>query len=297
MAYEIIESNPQIEINPVNNSVNRYEFHFKNKADGVVDTENKIVLGQVAFTGYGEIDFRVDGAANATNVAHATTISDNIVDTFVVGGGEGLGTLNIANAIVSSIEVPTKDLTVNIAFPNAVKDNPIAYQDMKVVISGDDLAPVTIKLGEDAEKTAIVADNRVDAAYEADFVNGGYVVKVTDALTVNTSYDITVSGAGYRTARYTVRMTDNKTVNFWNNVKDADAAVEEGKAYAKLNYLAGDIVKDNKINTYDLSAVVSYFGETDLSATNNKTYAKYDLNRDGFIDSKDVAIVLVSWGN
>ncbi|MBQ4087094.1 MAG: hypothetical protein IJC78_02465, partial [Clostridia bacterium] len=48
---------------------------------------------------------------------------------------------------------------------------------------------------------------------------------------------------------------------------------------------------------YDLSAVVSYFGETGLSATNNKDYAKYDLNRDGFIDSKDVAIVLVSWGN
>ena len=26
-------------------------------------------------------------------------------------------------------------------------------------------------------------------------------------------------------------------------------------------------------------------------------YAKYDLNRDGIIDSKDVAYVLVSWNN
>ena len=56
--------------------------------------------------------------------------------------------------------------------------------------------------------------------------------------------------------------------------------------------MAGDIVKDSKINTYDLSAVVSYFGETDLVGNNN-AYAKYDLNRDGFIDSKDVAMVLV----
>ena len=91
-------------------------------------------------------------------------------------------------------------------------------------------------------------------------------------------------------------MTEDKMLNFWNNVKDADAVVE-GKFMQKKNFLAGDIVKDNKINTYDLSAVVSYFGEEGLSETNNKGYAKYDLNRDGLIDSKDVAIVLVSWGN
>ena len=58
---------------------------------------------------------------------------------------------------------------------------------------------------------------------------------------------------------------------------------------------AGDIVKDGQINIYDLSAVVSYFG-TDNLVENHKEYAKYDLNRDGVIDSKDVAYVLVSWG-
>jgi len=301
MDYEIVETNDEIEINNVNNLKDRYEFHFKNK-NNVADTATEITIGQVRFTGYGPFLFLVDDAD--TNAVHATTLKDNIVASYAVNSlivnseSENLDGDDVFGTVDTTIEVPTKDLTVNIAFPNAVENKEIAYQDMKVVVSGDDLAPVTVDLGSDAGQTDILGvNNRPDAMFTVSFRDGGYVVNFLDALTVNTSYDITVSGAGYRTARYTVRMTDNKTVNFWNNVKDADAAVEEGKAYAKLNYLAGDIVKDNKINTYDLSAVVSYFGETDLSATNNKTYAKYDLNRDGFIDSKDVAIVLVSWGN
>ena len=95
----------------------------------------------------------------------------------------------------------------------------------------------------------------------------------------------------------TVTMTGNKVLNFWNNVKDNAVNVEEGKDTSAKNvtFLAGDIVKDNTINIYDLSAVVSYFGtQTVTSAASD--YAKYDLNRDGKIDSKDVAYVLVSWG-
>ena len=116
-----------------------------------------------------------------------------------------------------------------------------------------------------------------------------------DTLTLNNAYTVEVSGEGYRTARYTVTMTDDKQLNFWNNVMDEAQVVEVGKdsSIAKVTFLAGDIVKDNNINIYDLSAVVSYFGS--VSTTENG-YAKYDLNRDGVIDSKDVAYVLVSWG-
>ena len=93
-------------------------------------------------------------------------------------------------------------------------------------------------------------------------------------------------------------MTENKTLNFWNNVKDienAKAIEDKGTVKVTKNFLAGDIVKDNNINIYDLSAVVSYFNTTnDTSAYSD--YAKYDLNRDGVINSKDVAYVLVSWG-
>ena len=94
-------------------------------------------------------------------------------------------------------------------------------------------------------------------------------------------------------------MTEDKILNFWNNVKDATnaIAIEAGKDTTTKNFLAGDIVKDNNINIYDLSAVVSYFGKGNLaSAEETYSYAKYDLNRDGVIDSKDVAYVLVSWG-
>ncbi|MBQ4087354.1 MAG: hypothetical protein IJC78_03820 [Clostridia bacterium] len=297
--YEIVESNDEVEINMVNNDVNRYEFHYEDK-DADVDTHigKDIIIGEVVISGYGEFVFGANIGAT-TNAAHATTKVDNIVTDFVPNGKieDGNGEFVIdKNDIKEAIEVPTRDLTINIDFPNSVKNNPKAYQDMTVVVSGDDLADVVIDLGDDNNGAAITADNRPDAKYTVEFVNGKYVVTVIDALTVHTSYDITVSGAGYRTARYTVRMTFDKVVNFWNNVKDADADVEVGEMQAKKNFLAGDIVKDNKINTYDLSAVVSYFGETGLSATNNKAYAKYDLNRDGFIDSKDVAIVLVSWG-
>ena len=92
-------------------------------------------------------------------------------------------------------------------------------------------------------------------------------------------------------------MTDAKTLNFWTNVKDIAEEVEVGEATSEKNvtFLAGDIVKDNIINVYDLSAVVSYFGTVGLSASNNGEYVMYDLNRDGKIDSRDVAYVLVSW--
>mgnify|MGYP002538103148 CR=1 FL=1 len=64
---------------------------------------------------------------------------------------------------------------------------------------------------------------------------------------------------------------------------------------ATTNFLAGDIVKDNSINIYDLSAVVAYFG-TEMATSEYNKYAKYDLNRDGNIDITDVAYVLHNFG-
>ncbi len=159
---------------------------------------------------------------------------------------------------------------------------------MKITISGGDLADsLSYNLGSNASEN--VAWNNMDVAT--------YTLTVADKLTKNVAYTVKVEGAGYRTARYTVNMTGAKTLNFWNNVKDSTAYVEEGMGTAKkVTFLAGDIVKDNQINIYDLSAVVSYFG-TDNLVEAHPEYAKYDLNRDGKIDSKDIAYVLVSWGN
>ncbi len=283
--FEIIASEADVAINPVDNSKVRYEFHYKGKTNVTTDTDTTITIGQVKFTGYGKFDFAValedaEGNKITTNVAHATKLIDNIVDTFVPGGvledGTDVGNFDITDDTITGVEitVPVRELTIDIAFPNAVENNVAAYQDMTVAIVGGTVNE-TIALGTDGE------------AYN-----------FTRALPYNTAYTVTVSGAGYRTARYTVTMAEDKTLKFWNNVRDEAQFVEVGKDSSKVNvtFLAGDIVKDNMINIYDLSAVVSYFGTTnDRTAYND--YAKYDLNRDGVIDSKDVAYVLVSWGN
>ena len=301
VAYEIIASNSEVAVNPVDNSKVRYEFHYNGKDGVITDSANKITIGQVKFTGYGEFSFAVDTNAT-TNTAHATTVADNIVDTFIPNGDAATvanGELVIDDTTITDvvIAVPDRNLTITVDFPNAIVDNVIAYQDMKVVISGGDLdEDITIDLGTDAVATDLDIFGKADAAFVAAMDNGSYVINVTDALTVNNAYTVTVSGAGYRTARYTVTMTTDKTLRFWNNVMDENQVVELGKdsSIAKVTFLAGDIVKDNNINIYDLSAVVSYFGS--VSTTENG-YAKYDLNRDGVIDSKDVAYVLVSWNN
>ncbi len=184
------------------------------------------------------------------------------------------------------LEVPTQTLTIEIKFNNGITGNDINYQDMKVTISGGDItadnaADHEFDLGDQTEGAVIWSD--ADQTYT-----------ITDTLTKDVLYSVKVKGAGYRTTSHTFTMTDDKTLHFWNNVKDPEnaMAIEEGKAEVTNNFLAGDIVDDKIINIYDLSAVVSYFG-SEANVENN--YAKYDLNRDGVIDSKDVAYVLVSW--
>ena len=304
MAYEILATNDEVVINPVTEG--RYEFHYDGKDDDVdTDKANEIKIGSVKFTGYGVFTFEVNADADETNAAHATKMVDNLVDTFVQNGStKGFGDLLVntdidndnKGTISDEIKVPTRALTVNVDFPNAVLKKAAAYQAMKVTVSGGDLAEaIVVNLGNEGFETAITTEFEKNEAKYAVELTDGYKVTFANVLTVNTTYNITVEGAGYRTSRYSVTMTKDKTVNFWNNVKDNDTVVEEGKYSEKKNFLAGDIVADNNINIYDLSAVVSYFATTnDTSAYSD--YAKYDLNRDGKIDSKDVAYVLVSWG-
>ncbi|MBQ4282478.1 MAG: hypothetical protein IJB96_00945 [Lachnospira sp.] len=267
-------------------NTNRYMFNYNGVGNNYEGTAAEITVGTIKVVGYGKFTIATDTAD--TNIVNATTVNDNLVDSYTVAGATDndatTGALDITGNVDTEIAVPVRTLTINIDFPNAVVDNAIAYQDMKVEITGtiDGVnKTVVYNLGED----------------EVAMTNGDYVV-VEDALVLNNAYTVTVSGAGYRTARYTVTMTDDKQLNFWNNVMDEAQVVELGKdsSVAKVTFLAGDIVKDNNINIYDLSAVVSYFG-TETNTAAYDAYAKYDLNRDGVIDSKDVAYVLVSWNN
>ena len=260
---------------------NRYTFSFDG-TNAHSATGDEIVIGKVKFNGYCTgAKFEISDAT--TNLVNTTKAVDSIVEYYVKDGdGINTGILDTTASIDNiNLTQETANLTVNVSFPNAVVNQAAAYQDMKVTVSGNGANEV-VKLGEGVDGVT--------------FANDTYTVEFTDKLVKGNTYTVTVEGAGYRTARYTVSMTGAKTLNFWNNVKTAPAYVEENVGNpTNTNFLAGDIVKDGQINIYDLSAVVSYFG-TDNLVSEHPTYAKYDLNRDGVIDSKDVAYVLVSWG-
>ena len=284
IAYEIIASNDEVEINPVYNPADgsviegRYEFHYAGKDNVKTDTDTLITIGKVKFTGYGEFTFAVD-KDSMTNAAHTTTLQDNIVETYFPAGDitKGEGKLDIDGAKFNeNIAIAKRNLVINVAFPNAIEANSKDYQDMTITVTGPEGYKTVIDLadGNDGENLQTAANG--DVYYSTDDANTAAVEGLD--LTLNTPYTVTVEGAGYRTVKYTVNMTEDKTLNFWNNVKDNAKAVEVSESgiekYAqKVTFLAGDIVKDNDINVYDLSAVVSYFGEIDLDENNKPEYA------------------------
>jgi len=285
-AYEI---EPAAYVNMVENTADgTYEFNM----DGMTysdATGKEIKLATVTVTGDGTFEF----VAESANI-HATKSTDNIVTDFDSTATGDNGKVDITAKATGTLATKKYALNVNIAFNNAVSNKAANYQDMTVTISGGDLTDnLVYKLGYD-----FVDDDNAALTYDAE--NSSYALKISNKLSENVAYTVKVEGAGYRTTRYTVNMTGAKTLNFWNNVKDTAINVEEGvttdTTKKNVTFLAGDIVKDNQINIYDLSAVVSYFG-TDNLVDNHPEYAKYDLNRDGKIDSKDIAYVLVSWGN
>ena len=283
ITYEIKAADKLTTLQP---DADKYVFYFDGKdAVNNADSGAEITIGTVAFDGFGAFTF---GATEGK--ATATTTADNLVTEFVTTAETGKGTLKIAdeaNKIITEIKVPKQKLAINVLMKQVVAANAADYQDMTVAISGGDLAGkvLTYKLGNDDadidETTKTVAQT-----------NGSY--KIETELTQNRLYTVTVSGAGYRTARYTVTMTEDKTMNVWNNVMSKEIVVVDDTKAIK-NFLAGDIIKDGIINIYDLSAVVAYFG-TDNLVSDHPSYAKYDLNRDGVIDMIDISIVLASWG-
>lgn len=308
----------------------RYEFNMDgihyDRANG-----NAVKLGTVTFLGYGVIDFIVKTAD--TNIVNTTKLNDSIVEHYTPSGALGL-TINNTGAGTTTASPTAKiddltlspasqALTVNVMFPNNAANNVQAYQDMTMTISGGDLyEDIVIKLGTDASFTGkdYLKHDLTDSTYytaapiTVDYNNAGsygatptacnqYAISIPALLHNGIRYTVTVEGAGYRTMRYSLNMNGDKSVTFWNNVMDADTVIERNilpasdvtSTAVQVTYLAGDIVKDAQINIYDLSAVVSYFGTVNTTSAVSD-YAKYDLNRDGYIDSIDVAYVLVSWG-
>ena len=283
--YEITPA-ANINANVVKEDGASREYHFEmNGSVASSATGSEITLGTITFNGFGTVKLSVDNeytSEHSVNIVNTAKASDNIVDNYTVTAETLVVNNDVENGTIDTIINPeTANLTVNVSFPNAIEDNAVDYQNMKVTVSGNGVNE-EVKLGN-----GVKFDNATKT----------YTVNIENELVKNNTYTVTVSGAGYRTARYTVSMTGDKELNFWNNVKTAPMVIEKDSTGTGVNtnFLAGDIVKDGQINIYDLSAVVSYFG-TDNLVSEHPTYAKYDLNRDGVIDSMDVAYVLVSWG-
>jgi len=188
------------------------------------------------------------------------------------------------------IGVPTKKLTVKIDL-NAFRtlSQAAAYQAMTLKVEGEDIDTKIINLGSDNAETP--------------FAGNIYTVELD--LPENGIYKVELSAPGYRKADYEISMEYDKVLTFWNNSKTSEKAMEEyfatptekrADGKVKANFLAGDIVDDNIVNEYDLSAVVSYFGEKASDLTSAFRYITYDINRDGKVDSKDVAIVVANTG-
>lgn len=282
ISYEV---EPAANINLVKNGSDRYEFNA-NGINAYRFTGDNIVIGKVVFGGYCDgAKFAVkdlSATTDNTNVVYTTKTANSIVDEYLAGDK-----LDIVSAQINNIKIveETKDLTVNVTFPNSIENQKADYQKMTVtIVSSDDSYEFNLGGAADTDAKVIKPD-----------ANGNY--KIVQPVVKNRSYTVTVSGDGYRTARYTVNMNDKKVVNFWNNVKDTPDFVENGMDASKeqVTFLAGELVKDGKINIYDLSAVVSYFGTNNL-VEDHPDYARYDLDRNGKIDSRDIAFVLVSWG-
>ena len=189
----------------------------------------------------------------------------------VVNGGSDTTEIDVTNDTATAafdIAVPSRTLDVEVYLAHGVKNQKAPYQAMKVAVTKGGKLVEEISLGKD--------DVEFDASTNT--------YKVSFDLQLNSAYVVTVSGAGYRTASKNVSMSSDKTVKFWNNVV-AD----------ETNFLAGDIVGDDIIDIYDMSAVVSYFDQRN-NVLAESDYAQYDLNRDGIINSKDVMIVVDGWG-
>ena len=232
MTYEIKAADKLTTLQP---DADKYVFYFDGKdAVNNADSGAEITIGTVTFDGYGAFTFKA-----AEGKVTATTTADNLVTEFVVNGGTGKGTLVINgedNKINTTITVPTQNLTINVLMNHPVQANVAEYQDMTVAISGGDLAGkvLTYKLGD---TDGVDADGNTTVAQ----TNGSY--KIEKELTQNRIYTVTVSGAGYRTARYTVTMTADKTMNVWNNVMSNEITVVDDTKATK-NFLAGDIIRD-----------------------------------------------------
>lgn len=210
-------------------------------------------------------------------------------------------------------------ITINVMFPNRIAKI-VQFNDMAVTVdslydgSEEDRYHQVIKLPPNDDSSGSSEDdinitpaefnyNEQSISHEEGVAGNanGYSITMTLPNVKDREYAFGITGQGYRSYAVSTTVEEGTVINIWNNVMANKMPVvtkADGTGDAKeenITFLAGDIVGSKKIDLYDLSAVISYFG-TDINDANKDRYLRYDLNRDGTIDSRDIAMVLVSWG-
>lgn len=242
-----------------------------------------------------------------------------VIAKLIYKGGYGKGTIkaeNIKMTVEKSDDVftpiaaetfefkydipePAADLKVNVNLGRHYTkvDNAKAYQNMKLRVYSARLGFIDFDLGTDAvdynEKNGTL-DTEGKVTVNAD----SYTLTLTN-LPAFDKYTVFVSGDGYRDAKVQFDLNETATVDFWSNANDSEIAqvTKDGSGIVKTarkNFLAGDIIMNGAIDLYDLSAVSSYYGKSNLTA-GDKDYIQYDLNRDGRVDLDDISILLAGW--
>ncbi|MCD8181315.1 MAG: hypothetical protein LUF26_07555 [Firmicutes bacterium] len=299
------------------------------------DQEEKIYIATVTFTGIGSFTFSIDENYTDTKVNTAVyNVNDNnIVKTYTLSDGSAttdvLSKDDTYGTISDTLTLDTAYLDIYVYFPNKAEFQSYDYEKMMITIESSALNdPITVELGDYTNASGVAKKGKVDygsndelfgfysstiSEIEPSTTNDYYGYSVFLIIPANYTSTLTFTADGYRTYSTSITPASSigtykvNTVTVWNNVMDdaetvissADNAM--GAVTENVTFLAGDIVANDKIDLWDLSAVVSYFGKGDLTTYDDisevEDFIKYDLNRDGKIDSKDIAMVLVSWDN
>ncbi|MCC8160585.1 MAG: dockerin type I domain-containing protein, partial [Oscillospiraceae bacterium] len=280
-----------------------YEFNMDGTNASSL-TGSEITLGTVTINGLGYYSLGLDTSYdNVINCDSGSGVRVEFSET------EGNLTLSTVMPVENEIKPELVPLTINVKFPNRVYSQTAAYTDMAVEVNNNIderyLADETIALGSNGSSTKTGTTVTYVTPNTPDYDYYGYVIETEVAA--GYSATLTFTGSGYRTCSATVLPESGvaaATVNVWNNPMDNSIPVvyydgtADTSSKTDIIFLAGDIENDKSINLYDLSAVTSFFGyeAKDLTSKPTNTYLGKDLNRDGKIDSRDIALVLVAWG-
>ena len=307
------------------------QFTISNNADVGYDAVKYEIVPADGFallydeaTGLNEINVKpVDGVRPA--VSEAAAGQGIVIGKLVYNGGYGQGTISAENVMLTveksdntykeisatnagfefkyDIPEPSKNLKVIVDLSKhyAKVDNVKAYQNMKLRVYSARLGFIDFDLGTDSvaysEKNGTLQTTG-EVTIVSDDVTKTYTLELKN-LPAFDKYTVFVSGDGYRDAKVQFDLNEDTTVNFWNNANDS-AIAEISKETsgivktAKKNFLAGDIIMIGVIDIYDLSAVSSYYGKSNLTA-GDKDFIQYDLNRDGKVNLDDISILLAGW--